>query len=568
VQSATTPSTRPRAAADGGLDGFFVLTHDLGTSGDKACLYRISDRVELIDSHLVEYPLLLTPDGGAEERAEDWWRAVSESSRALLERTGLDPALVRGLAFCSQMQGSVLVDDKGNALRNPMIYLDGRAQAQLARHLYTGLFRIGKWNALKTLRSLVITGGLAGTAKDPLWKYHWVKDNEPEVFARVWKWLDVKDYLTLRSTGRLGMTYDSAHLTWVFDTRPGRLGWSRSLCRLFDVNPDHLPPVVRSVDVVGPLLPEAAEAMGLAAGTPVFGGGGDTTLIAVGTGCTKVNDIHIYIGTSGWVAATVDRRMVDTTNFVASVLGAIPGRYVYTAEQETAGVCLQWVRDHLALDEIGVYPGSRHVASYAFLDEVVARTAPGAGGIIFTPWLHGNRSPREDPLARGMFFNLSLDTGKQQMIRAVLEGVAYHVRWMLEAVERRVPRRDTVRLAGGGARSDVWCQIIADVTGRRVEVVENALDAGTAGAAVVCGVGLGLIPSFEAAGALVKVERTYLPRPETREVYERQFGVFRELYGRNRELFRRLNSGPLNSGPLNGGPAAPPAGRSNEPAGR
>ena len=397
----------------------YVLAHDLGTSGNKACLYRVGERVEQVGSYLVEYPLLLTADGGAEERAEDWWQAVGLATRTLLGRTGLDPALIRGMAFCSQMQGSVLVDEGGQALRNPMIYLDGRAQAQLARHLYTGLLRIGKWNASKTLRSLMITGGLAGTAKDPLWKYHWVKDNEPEVFARAWKWLDVKDYLTLRCTGRLGMTYDSAHLTWVFDTRPGRLGWSGPLCRLFGVDPRHLPPVVRSVDVIGPLLPAVAAEMGLSPGTPVFGGGGDTTLIAIGAGCTKLNDTHVYIGTSGWVAATVGKRMVDTTNFIASILGAIPGRYVYTAEQETAGACLQWVRDHLALDEIGLYLGAsllwtaakaeaatRARSTPAFTSSSTRlrpRPLPGPAGSLSPPGCTGTGPPARIPSPAGCF---------------------------------------------------------------------------------------------------------------------------------------------------------------------
>ncbi len=546
--------------------GAYVLAHDLGTSGNKACLYRLGDKIELVGSHLVEYPLSVLPGGGVEQRADDWWNAVCQATRALLERTGVPAPAVKGLAFCSQLQGSVLVDRDGRALRNPMIYLDGRAQDQLARHLYTGLVRVGKWNAAKTVRSLIITGGLAGTAKDPLWKYLWVKENEPEVFARAAKWIDVKDYMTLRCTGRLGMTYDSAHLTWVFDTRPGRLKWSEPLCRLFGVNMDHLPPVIRSTDIIGPLTPGAAAEMGLEPGLPVFGGGGDTSLIAIGSGATDLYDTHVYIGTSGWVAATVDRRMVDATNFVASVLGGIPGGYLYVAEQETAGACLRWVRDHLALDEIGVYLGARHVADpardrpacgkatadkiaeyeslYAFLSKVVEETEPGAGGLIFAPWLHGNRSPREDPFARGMFFNLGLDTGKRQMVRAVLEGVAYHIRWMLEAVERRIPRQGTLRLAGGGAKSHVWCQIVADVTGRRVEVVGNAQDAGTIGAAIVAGVGLGLIGSFREAKALVAVERTFEPRPTTRTLYDRQYDAFRNLYASNRKLFRKLNAQP------------------------
>lgn len=540
----------PMAGAAGCRESF-VLTHDLGTSGNKACLYRVSDRIEQVSSYLVEYPLFLTPDGGAEQRVEDWWQAVCESTKALLERTKIDPASVKGMAFCSQLQGSILIDKDGQALRNPMIWLDGRAQAQVARYLYNGIIRIEKWNAFKTLRSLQLTNGLPATPKDPIWKYHWVKDNEPEIFARAWKWVDVKDYLTLRCTGKLGMTFDSAQLTWVYDTRPGRFGWSKALCRLYGVNMDHLPPVVRSVDVIGPLAATAARQMGLAPGTPVFGGGGDASMITIGAGCTKDNDTHIYIGTSGWVAATVARRSVDIGNFMAAVLGAIPGRYVYMAEQETAGVCLQWVRDHLALDEIGLYLGAQHIVDadkneewvslYDFLNQAVSQTEPGAGGVIFTPWMHGNRSPREDAFARGMFFNLGLETGKRQMIRAVLEGVAYHMRWMLEALAKHVPQGRPLRLAGGGAKSAVWAQIMADVTGRPMEVVESAQDAGTAGAAIVCGVGLGLVPSFEEAGALVRVARTYEPNPANKAVYERQYAVFTELYRQNRKLFRQLN---------------------------
>lgn len=527
-----------------------IIAHDVGTTGNKSCIYKISDRIELLDSFLTEYPLYTVPGGGAEQHAEDWWEAVCAATKSIMRRSRLNPAAVEGIAFCCQMQGSVLVDAEGRALRNPMIYLDGRSTAQIARSLYKGIIKIDKWNARKTLRSLLITGGLAGTAKDPLWKYHWVRDNEPELFQKTRWWLDVKDYLTLRATGECAMTYDSAHLTWVYDTRPGRLGWSKPMCAMFGVDMKHLPPVVGSTDVIGGLTKTAASQMGLAPGIPVFGGGGDTSLIAIGSGCLDVYDTHVYIGTSGWVLANVDRRMVDVGNFVASILGAIPGGYNYVAEQETSGLCLQWVRDHLALDEIGVFLGARHAADknreyeslYHFLNEKVEETEPGSGGVIFTPWLHGNRSPREDAHARGMFFNLGLATGKRQMIRSVLEGVAFHKRWMLEAVEKKIPRRESLRFVGGGARSPVWCQILADVTGRRIETIDNCQNAGTIGAAVVCGVGLGAVKSFHDAKALIPVRKTYEPRREYRAVYDAQFRAFKDLYRNNRRLFRFLNT--------------------------
>jgi len=528
----------------------YILAHDVGTTGSKTCLYRIGESIEPVAAQLAEYPLTMTGDGGAEQSADHWWDAICRSTRRVIDQSRIAPEAVAGMAFCCQMQGSVMVDREGRALRNPMIYMDGRAVAQHRRHLCHGLFRIGGWNGFKVLRSLMVTGGLAATPKDPLWKYHWVRDNEPELFGHVHQWLDVKDYLVHRCTGRFAMTADSAHLTFLYDTRKGRQGWHKGLCRLFDVDMDHLPAVVNATEVVGELTDMAARRMGLAKGTPVVGGGGDVTLTAIGAGCTGVNDTHIYVGTSGWVATNVEKRMVDIGNFIAAICGAMPGRYNYIAEQETSGACLQWVRDHLARDEIGIYLEDRSDRSdreeearhlYNLLNQMVERTPPGAGGVIFTPWLHGNRAPREDAHARGMFFNIGLATGKSMMVRAVLEGVAFHKRWMLEAVEKRIPFRESVRFVGGGAKSDVWCQIMADVTGRRIETIDNPRDAGAAGAAMVCAVGLGLLPSFEHVKRMIPVRRVFAPRPEYKAMVDRQYGVFTTLYKNNRKSFAALN---------------------------
>jgi len=376
-----------------------------------------------------------------------------------------------------------------------------------------------------------------------------VKDNEPDIFRRAHKWLDVKDYLIMRCTGEAAMTQDSANITFLYDTRPGKLGWHRGLCKTFDVDMAHLPKVVKSTDVAGHLTAKAAREMGLAEGLPVFGGGGDVPLTAIGSGCLDEHDTHVYIGTSGWVAANASKRMVDIPNFLASILGAIPGEYVYVGEQETSGACMQWVRDHLALDKIGLYLKAKHVVDkekefeslYDYLNKVILETPPGSGNVIFTPWLHGNRSPRQDPYARGMFFNLSLTTGKRQMIRAVLEGMAFHKRWMLEAMERKIPRRESLRFVGGGARSEVGCQIMADITGRAVETVADAQNAGTVGATVVCAVGLGLFKTFGEAKRLIPAVRTFEPRKEHRALYDRNFEVFKKLYDANKKLFRELN---------------------------
>ena len=346
------------------------------------------------------------------------------------------------------------------------------------------------------------------------------------------------------------MTEDSAYAALLYDTRKGT--WSDELCRIFGVDMAHLPPIIQASSQVGGLTGQAAAELGLTPGTPVFGGGGDASLIGVGAGATAVGSTHIYCGTSGWVSTVTDRQRVDVSAMIAAIVGAQRGRYNYFAEMETAGKCLEWVKDHLALDEIGVYLEKRDVTGgqeavyaslYDYLTETVEQVPPGAGGVLFTPWLHGNRCPFEDPAAAGMFFNIRLDTGKTELIRAVLEGVCYHLRWMLECQARKLPVSDPVRFVGGGALSPVTAQILADVTGRAVQVTASPQNAGSVGAAAVAGVGLGIVRDLDAAAGLIPVERTHTPCPANRAAYDQNYQVFQKLYPSNRALFRALNGG-------------------------
>jgi xylulokinase len=526
-----------------------ILVHDVGTTSSKSCLYRLSDRLEVLATALEEYPLYVLDNGGVEQDPNEWWDAVCRGTQAVIRQAGVAPEAVQGMAFCAQMQGFIPVDAEGQALCRAMSYMDTRGMTQRKRYLQDGLMKIEQMNAVKLLNALRITGGASASAKDPVWKYLWLRDEQPELFHAMRYWMDVKDYLVMRCTGKFTFGYDSAHATFLFDTRPGKLAWHEGLCKTYDVNPQHLPPVARATDQIGGLTEAAAQAMGLRVGLPVFGGGGDLSLISLGSGCLQTNSVHVYIGTSGWVCATVDQRMTDINGMVASILSAVPGKYNYISEQETSGRCLQWIRDHLALDEIGIYLEQRTVADleeeyrslYDYLGKVVEETAPGANGVIFTPWLHGNRSPFEDPYARGMFFNLNLQTGKRDLIRAVLEGDAYHKRWMLETVEKKIPRRETLRLVGGGGRSETWAQILADVTGRVIEVTEHPENAGAAGAALVCGVGLGIL-RFDDIPRIIRVAKTFMLRPQYRAMYDKQYAVYRQLHKQNKTLFRLLNA--------------------------
>ena len=525
----------------------YVLAYDIGTTGVKTCLFAVEKQIRLLSSAQEGYGLYLLDNGGAEQEPEEWWQAMCRTTKAIFDRTETAPEQIAGLSFCSQMQGLVLVDREGRPVRRAMSYMDQRAGAELKKGLAHGP-QIAGANVVKLLKCLRATGAVPSSVKDPVWKYKWVQAHEPENFRRTDKWLDVKEYLLLRCTGRAVMTEDSAYAALLYDTR--KRAWSQPLCKMFGVNMDHLPPVIQAADQVGGLTGQAAAELGLRPGTPVFGGGGDAALIGVGAGAAAVGSTHIYCGTSGWVSTVTDRQLVDVDAMIAAIAGAQRGRYNYFAEMETAGKCLEWVKDHLALDEIGVYLEKKDVAGsletvytslYDYLTETVEKSPPGAGGVIFTPWLHGNRCPFEDPAAAGMFFNIRLETGKTELIRAVLEGVCFHLRGMLERQAKKVPTSDPVRFVGGGALSPVTAQILADVTGRTVQTTVSPQNAGSVGAAAVAAVGLGIAPDLDAVGTLIPPERTFTPNPGNRAAYDRNYAVFQKLYAANKAHFRALN---------------------------
>lgn len=525
----------------------YVIAYDFGTTGVKTCMFELNQKIHMVASSYAGYHLYLLENGGAEQDAGEWWNAMCTTTKALFQKTQVRPDEISGISFCSQMQGIVLVDREGNAIRRPMSYMDQRAQNEIRECMGNGI-KVSGANVLKLLKSLKYTNAASTSVKDPVWKYKWVEKNEPENFAKVYKWLDVKEYLIGRCTGEFVMTKDSAYATFLYDTH--RWDWNDALCRMYGVKRDHLPRVIECTDQAGILTKRAAEELGLYEGIPVFGGGGDATIIGIGAGCVNVGDTHIYSGTSGWVSTVIDKQKVDITTMIAGIVGAQKGKYNYFAEMETAGKCFEWVKEHLALDEIGIYLHKRDVSEgaeavysslYDYLTDTVKKSKPGSGGVIFTPWLHGNRCPFEDPAASGMFFNIQLETGKTEMIRAVLEGICYHLRWMLECEDKKVQTSKTIRFVGGGALSEVTCQILADITGRVIETVHSAQDVGAFGAAMLIGVGLGAIQSLDQGKDLILVSRRFEPNQENEVMYENNYQVFKRLYADNKVSFRKLN---------------------------
>ncbi len=535
----------------------YVITYDTGTTGIKTCLIEIDMEIKIIASDTAGYSLFVDEEcgvkGAAEQDADEWWRAMCVTTKEVFRKApNVTKEQVEGISFCSAMQGLVLVDKDGNCIRRPMTYMDQRAREELKNGIAYGV-QVAGAEVKKLLKYLKYTGAVSSSVKDPIWKYKWVEAHEPENFKKIYKWLDVKEYLILRASGEFVMTTDSAFGTLLYDTRKGHEGWCKPICDMVGVNIEHMPTIKKSTDKVGEVTEKAAAELGLAPGTAVYGGGGDASLIGVGAGAVEVGDTHIYSGTSGWVGTVVERQMVDAGAMMASIVGADPDAYNYFGELETSNKCVSWVKDHLALDEIGVYlqhhaaPSDSYediaVNLYDYLEEVVDRAEPGSNGVIFTPWLHGNRCPFEDPNAAGMFFNIKLETGKTELIRSVVEGICFHMRWMLERQEKKkdVNIKDSVRFCGGGALGASTCQILADITGKNIEVVDSPQNIGAVGAAALIAVGTGMIPSIKDVKKLIPAKTIYKPNPANKAVYDRNFTVFKNLYASNKKNFAILN---------------------------
>ncbi|MDO4545018.1 MAG: FGGY-family carbohydrate kinase [Bacillota bacterium] len=530
----------------------YVIAYDVGTTGLKSCLFQIEkgQPIKLIAGEMEDYDLYILDNGGVEQDPQQWWDAMCVTTRRLLTESGIPKEDIKGISFCAQMQALVLVDREGNPVRNAMSYMDNRGKAQIDKTLRRG-FKVAGMNAWKLLRSLQISGAVSGSVKDPVWKYRWVAENEPEIFDKVYKWLDVKDFLVCRASGKFVMSRDSAFSTLLYDTRKGRNCFSETLCRMMGVDMAHLPEIMLSSDAAGGITETAAKQLGLAEGTPVFSGGGDASLIGVGAGAVEEGDTHVYMGTSGWVSTVIGRQRLDVGTMIASIVGADPGRFNCFAELETAGKCLEWARDHIGLDEIGIFGEKRFAEDierkqtnlYGFIMDRIKDVPAGSNGVVFTPWLHGNRCPFEDPEARGMFFNLGIETTATDMIHAVIEGVCLHLRWQMVAMEKLIPSSERIRFVGGGALAPLTCQILADVLGKPVETVENPQNVGAVGAAAVMAVGLGLVDDITDIKSSIKKTGDYLPRRENTDVYDGLFPVFQDLYKNNKKNFRRINAG-------------------------
>ncbi len=521
--------------------GKYILAIDLGTSSAKVAL--VSERGEVVGWEGETLQLFLLPGGGAEQDPEDWWTAVVKSAKRLLAKRLVPAEAVVAVCASTQGEGTVPVDLEGNCLTRCHIWLDARGAALVRNRVGSGLAVAG-YELVKLQRYLRLTGGAPSlSGKDRFGHMLFIKREMPEVYAQTYKFLDVLDYIDLRLTGQFLTSTDSVVGTWMTDNRnPGSIHYDPQLVRWGEIDAEKLPNIRRSIDVLGPLKAEVADELGLGRDVKVVTGAFDVPAAAVGSGAARDYEAHLYLGTSSWVGVHTPFMKTDVFHSMASLPCANPDRFLLMAAQETAGGNLTFLRDNLLYHKDRLLGAVRPGDYFAALNEVAADVPAGSRGLIYTPWLYGERAPVDDPWVRAGIHNLSLDSTRSDIVRAMLEGVAYNTRWIFVLAEKFCGRRlDAINMVGGGASSDVWCQIQADVLNRTVRQVRDPVQSNAVGAAFIAWVGLGFI-RFEDIPSLVRIQKEYQPNPDHRKLYDGMYAEFLQLYKATHAIYGRLNS--------------------------
>ena len=516
-------------------EGYF-LAYDIGTTYLKTAI--LDEKFNLIGKSMKSYPLHFPQKGYAEQDPEDWWKAVVETTQDILKDTNIKVDKIKAIIFSSMMSTLLAINKDGEPLFRAMTWLDTRAAATARKYFGRGIIKIAGYSILTVLKFLRITGGAPGFAgKDNITRILWIKENWPDVYKEVYKFLDSKDYLIFKTTGKAIISRDLAHLWWLMDTRPNVMDWSDSLLEKYGIERDKLPEIRLSIDIAGELNREAANELGLKEGIPVVVGAGDITTVAVGSGAVKDGEFHLYIGTSDWIASHSKDRKLDINHYIGSLASAIPDRYLCIAEQETAGACLDWVKDNMFKEE----EEELGEKVYDLFDELVSKIPPGSEGLFFTPWLSGERAPIDDDTVRGGFHNLGLEHTREHALRAVMEGVAFNIYWILGYMEKLFKPVEWINFVGGGALRETWSQIISDVLGRVIRRVEKPREVGVRGATIIGAVALGVYKSFEEAAENIKIEKVFKPDMERHQFYKNLFKEFKSIYENNKKIYQRLN---------------------------
>lgn len=490
----------------------YVIGIDASTTATKALL--IDERGGIVAVGATEYGYETPYPLWSEQDPDLWWQGTVQSIRHVLQESGIDPGEVQGIGLTGQMHGLVLVDEAGQVLRPAILWNDQRTAEQCDNMREW----LGKDQLIRITGNDALTGFTAP-------KILWVKENEPEIFARVHQMLLPKDYVRFRLTGEYAMDKADGAGTILFDLK--ERNWSPTVLAALEILPRWLPPTFEGPEITGRISKAAAEATGLRQGTPVMAGGGDQAAGAVGVGAVTEGIVSLALGTSGVVFASSDKPFIEPEGRLHAFCHALPNKWHLMGVMLSAAGSLRWYRDTLA-------PGM----AYDDLLAPAAQLPAGSEGLLFLPYLTGERTPHPDPLARGAFVGLTVRHSKAHMTRAVLEGVAFGLRDSFELMRGvGLSEITQVRVAGGGARSPLWRQILADVFDSELVTV-NTTEGAAYGAALLAGVGAGFWPDGESAcAATVHTTGSTQPQPQQVDAYQTAYQQYRQIYPALKPIF-------------------------------
>lgn len=502
----------------------YIVAHDLGTSGNKASLVSIDG--EISRSFTEAYSTECPQPGWAQQDPEKWWKAVCRCNFELLR--DIDPSEVAGICLTGQMMCCLPVDESGNPLYPAVIWADGRA-----------------FEEANTLRSLIgddkfyNTVGMRISPNYGLARMMWLKKHEPDIYRATYKFLSPKDYINLRLTGRYVIDPENAAFWHCFDINTR--SWASQLLSQTAIEMDKLPEILDISMVIGTVIPDAAAQCGLLEGTPVIMGPGDGNAATLGAAVLSVGEAYISLGTSSWVSMITGKKNLDTKQRIAKI------NYLETIRDsgtmQAGGYAYQWVKKLLCQSE-AIRAAKENTSLHTLVDELAATSHAGSEGVLFQPYLMGERAPLWDIRLRGAFIGLTSKTTRADLCRSVMEGVALHLEWIYRCIleTNMIEGTNSIKLIGGGAKSLIWSHIFADVFGTPIELIERPEHAGTLGTAVVGGVGLGLYKDYSILKKFQPVVRVIEPDPEVRSIYRELSSILECSIDIMSDIHHRLSS--------------------------
>ncbi|HHU42772.1 MAG: FGGY-family carbohydrate kinase [Bacillota bacterium] len=499
----------------------YIISHDMGTSSVKAVLVDFNGKI--VASCSADYPTYYPHPAWVEQNPDEYWTGVCQATQGLLQKTGVDKKDIKGMVFATQAMGIIPMSEDGKTLYNNISWVDGRAEKQAQSIMK----RLGGKRFFTLLAGTPIMG------KDVIAKLIWLKEERNGIYKNTKYFLDVNGFLKYKCTGKMVSELSGAS-SYGLDLKKKEF---LSVLGLTGLDIKKLPPLVKSTDIVGGLTENAAKELGLEPETPVFGGCDDVQSACVGSGQTQDGEIHIYLGTSAWVCAS-SKTETKFKRGAAAIQSADPEMSLIVGITEAAGSNIDWVIKQFFSKE------KKELGNkiYQYMYEQIENIPPGCQHLICTPWMLGERCPVSTTTTRATLFNINPEHTREHFLKAVYEGIGYNLKWILENFHEDYKLDcDKFTIIGGGAQNQSWMQIISDITGVEFSVTAEPRNAGALGGAIIALIGLGEIKSFSEAKKFVKMDKTYSPNPKNREIYDKLFADYKNIYYSLRKTYKKAN---------------------------